>query len=383
MIGNENLLSFELIDEIDVNLKIRNYKLTINVKDSEFNFMTLFKISRKIRSFVNNYSLNKEIIITINTNEIIFSDFSLYMLFESLLYFLCKNSKFKKIKFKNKKSKVFLENDLENSIVFRNINNFITREEYMKEFEKLNISLTNFRKIVKYEKDNNEITSILYSELNVFLKTFKIQEYFKEQFIETIVELVSNANEHAKVDCLLDIRIDDVVNKITEKDFYNISVSIINFSNVLLGSGIRKNFKNKNIKIGFLKELEIAYKNHSYFFNEEYTEDDFFNISAFQWRFSGRNDIIEDNGGTGLTTLIRFLIEASELDSCYVFSGNTFIIFKKEFLVENEKKYIGFNKEQNYLNYPPDSSCVLKLPFFLNGTLYNFNFIVSKEEEYE
>ena len=267
MIGNENLLSFELIDEIDVNLKIRNNKLTINVKDSEFNFMTLFKISRKIRSFVNNYSLNKEIIITINTNEIIFSDFSLYMLFESLLYFLCKNSKFKKIKFKNKKSKVFLENDLENSIVFRNINNFITREEYMKEFEKLNISLTNFRKIVKYEKDNNEITSILYSELNVFLKTFKIQEYFKEQFIETIVELVSNANEHAKVDCLLDIRIDDVVNKITEKDFYNISVSIINFSNVLLGSGIRKNFKNKNIKIGFLKELEIAYKNHSYFFN--------------------------------------------------------------------------------------------------------------------
>ena len=44
MIGNENLLSFELIDEIDINLKIRNNKLTINVKDSEFNFMTLFKI---------------------------------------------------------------------------------------------------------------------------------------------------------------------------------------------------------------------------------------------------------------------------------------------------------------------------------------------------
>ena len=34
MIGNENLLSFELIDEIDVNLKIINNKLTINVKES-------------------------------------------------------------------------------------------------------------------------------------------------------------------------------------------------------------------------------------------------------------------------------------------------------------------------------------------------------------
>lgn len=378
MIGCENFLSFETVDNenVNVNLKIINNKLNIKIKDKIFDFYTLFKLSRKIRSYLNKYSENTENIIIISSDDLEFREAGVFFLFETLFYYFCKESKFKKIKFKFKNLKIFLDNDLNARFLHGKKNLYILREEFIQDYEKFNISLTNFRKIVRYSKENKKNVSALYTDLALFLKDFSINDSFKEQFIETLVELVGNANEHAGVDCLLDLTVDPIVEKNTNKEFYNVSVIVANFSNILLGNGIREKIKVSETERGFLKDLKMAYNNHKNFFDETYTEDDFFNISTFQWRFSGRKEIIDNNGGTGLTTLLKFLIASSELDSCYVFSGNNIIVFKQEFLHENSLKHVGFNKEQDYLSARPDKNCVSKMPFFLNGTLYNFDFVI-------
>ncbi|WP_187291024.1 hypothetical protein [Clostridium novyi] len=47
-----------------------------------------------------------------------------------------------------------------------------------------------------------------------------------------------------------------------------------------------------------------AYDNHKKFFDDEYTEDDFFLITAFQNHVTSRS-YKSGYGGTGLTTLIE------------------------------------------------------------------------------
>ena len=383
MLESQNFLSSTLENNPKFNkLKVKNNKLNININDSIFNYSALIKLLIKIKKFIELYSLDDNISITIIINSLEFNDLSIYMLLESCLYYLCKNTNFKKIKIKNRNKEIraFLSGDLKNSIIFKNSNISMNRETYISLFEKLEINRNLFRKIIKYDKNNKESLSILYSELNYFFKTFNIKDDFKESFIETIVELVSNANEHAMTDCLIITKVDSIIKKGNNDKYYKIFVSIIDFSSVLLGSGLKKHYK-ENIKdLVFFKDLENAYNNHCKYFNSIYTEDEFFTVSAFQWRFSGRNNIVRDNGGTGLTTLIRFLIDASEFDSCYALSGSSCIKFDNKYLNENLYKHVGFNDQKDYLNFPPNGNCVFRLPFHLEGTLYNFDFIVREEE---
>ena len=201
MLESQNFLSS--ISENDlksIKLKVKNNKLNININDPIFSYLTLIKLLSKINKFIESYSLDNNISITIIINSLEFNDLSVYMLLESSLYYLCKNTRFKKIKIKNRNKEIraFLAGDLKNSIVFKNSNIFMNRETYINLFEKLEINRNLFRKIIKYDKNNKESLSILYSELNYFFKIFNIRDEFKESFIETIVELVSNANEHAQ-----------------------------------------------------------------------------------------------------------------------------------------------------------------------------------------
>ena len=383
MLESQNFLSS--ISENDlksIKLKVKNNKLNININDPIFSYLTLIKLLSKINKFIESYSLDNNISITIIINSLEFNDLSVYMLLESSLYYLCKNTRFKKIKIKNRNKEIraFLAGDLKNSIVFKNSNIFINRETYINLFEKLEINRNLFRKIIKYDKNNKESLSILYSELNYFFKIFNIRDEFKESFIETIVELVSNANEHAMTDCLIITKVDSVAKKDNDNKYYKIFVSIIDFSPTLLGSGLEKHYKENIKNLVFFKDLENAYNNHCKYFNPFYTEEEFFAVSAFQWRFSGRNNTVRDNGGTGLTTLIRFLIETSEADSCYTLSGSSFIKFDNKYLHENQYNHVGFNDQKDYLNFPPNKNCVFRLPFRLEGTLYNFDFIVREEE---
>ena len=54
--------------------------------------------------------------------------------------------------------------------------------------------------------------------------------------------------------------------------------------------------------------------------------------------------------------------------------------FDNKYLHENQYNHVGFNDQKDYLNFPPNKNCVFRLPFRLEGTLYNFDFIVREEE---
>ena len=85
MIGCENFLSFETVDNenVNVNLKIINNKLNIKIKDKIFDFYTLFKLSRKIRSYLNKYNENTENIIIISSDDLEFREAGVFFLFET------------------------------------------------------------------------------------------------------------------------------------------------------------------------------------------------------------------------------------------------------------------------------------------------------------
>lgn len=379
MINDNNFFSFDIDDDQEVNIKIDNNKTNIKIKDREFNMITLYKIYKKINKIIEKYINNSKLNIQIISDVIQFDTPYTYYLFEILLYRLCKTCKFGKIKIKNNSIKIFRDGDLNNSFLFRIRNRLLERNEFLSEYSALNISLTNYRKIVKYEKDNKKNASKLYSDLAIFLKPYKINENFKEEFIEVLVELVSNANEHAKSDCLIELSLSEAINLENDENILIIHAFVVNFSDILLGTGMKEKLNTISSVKDFTEDLRKAFLSHKTFFNDVYSEEDFYNISAFQWRFSGRKDIISDNGGTGLTTLLKLLIEFSKADACLVFSGNRGIVFYSELLHENELKHVGFNYKKDYLKCPPEKSCLLENPFFINGTLYNFNFIIPRE----
>lgn len=379
MIKNHDLISSEYLTKEKIFLKIKKNKLNIVLKEEEVGYEDLVKLYFKINTYLKNED-NENIEITFIFRDVKFTDLSTYILFETLIYYMCKRGKFLRLKIKNNTAMAIMENDLEESLIFSKKTAGFKREEFIKKYERFVIDKFKFRKIVKFDSSKPQNASVLYTELDVFLRSLKIKEEIKEQLAEIIVELVSNANEHAQADCLVALKIDEVVKKNDKnQEYYKFSLSIINFSDIILGNGIEKQFNSGNRDLIFIKDLKKAYDNHSKFFNQNYNEKQFFFISAFQWRFSGRSDITRDNGGTGLTTLIKFLIDSAEEDSCYVFSGDSFLIFKKEALLSNNCNYVGFNEKCDYLNEPPNFKLVQKLMFYLHGTLYNFDLILQKE----
>lgn len=81
---------------------------------------------------------------------------------------------------------------------------------------------------------------------------------------EFLGELVGNANEHTNTDCILDIDVTEPKyvkkNDDPNKLFYGLNVAVVNFSNILLGDGIKKLLANNNIlegRYGIVKMLSI------------------------------------------------------------------------------------------------------------------------------
>ncbi|MEI3281658.1 MAG: hypothetical protein V8R61_02550 [Enterocloster sp.] len=109
---------------------------------------------------------------------------------------------------------------------------------------------------------------------------------------------------------------------------------------------------------GRYKDVWNAYKFHQGYFNSEYTEDDFFNIAAFQHKISGsiRKEV---TGGTGLTKLIYSLEKRSDAHNCYMSSGKRLLWFQREFLEYNDDNWIGFNLNKDFLTHIPERKVVI------------------------
>lgn len=180
---------------------------------------------------------------------------------------------------------------------------------------KWEIKNNHFRKLFEFSKVQNDpyYLSKLVNEISWFLNPFDVSKRYSIVLAEVVAELIENSIEHAGVDCLLDIDVSpDFIKKSGTGAFRGINVAVVNFSDILLGTHIKEKLSNDSL----LRERDIILKkilsNHSHFWDEQYKQEDFYNIASFQDRISGRNEVTS-TGGTGLTKLISSLERESPM----------------------------------------------------------------------
>lgn len=258
------------------------------------------------------------------------------------------------------------------------------KEEYLSKFS-FSVYKYHYRRLLKYEEsDGNDKLSKVYDELVYFQKHCAINSNVREEIAEVAIELIGNAIEHSTSDCLIDFDIATNYKNSQGESVNSLNLAIVNYSENLLADKLTKAIKTYNpstdLNNRYKKVLE-AYNNHSRFFNEQYGEEDFFNISTFQNRVSSRQNNLM-TGGTGLTKLLKSVEDKSENHACYVLTGNRIIILDKDYL-EYEGDWIGFNKEHDYFNTQPNLNLIQRSKFYMPGTAYNLNFIMKVGDENE
>lgn len=216
------------------------------------------------------------------------------------------------------------------------------------------------------------------------MKAFSIAEDYRDQISEVIIELVGNACEHGHTNCLLDIDITNdgeiAIDDIPQKGiFYGINIAIVNFSDILLGDGIKNKIEQNKLNENRYICLKQAYSYHKQFFSQDYSYADFCNISSLQDKISGR-PYYNLSGGTGLTKLIHSLQEKSEVDSCYVISGQRCVRFVKNLLNYDDNKWLGFNEQKDFFKALPDKVTTVDCYIYFPGTAYNLNFVMKRED---
>lgn len=260
-----------------------------------------------------------------------------------------------------------------------NLNN---KRLYIKKFEK-SISMYHYRALVKNsEAEGSDVLSKEQTNIALFLQNNNIKEYIRENLAEVVVELIDNACSHGDTDCIVDIDVSPNVGKQDETDeFYAINICVLNFSYKLFNEDLRLKLKSEECQRkqkGRYKQILDVFKTHKINFSDQYTEDDFYTIAAYQHNVSGRKGKYS-NGGTGMTKLIKNLQQQSVVSHCFMISGNRIMRFKKELLDYDENYWLGFNKEKDFFAHIPDEMLFCKSKFYMPGTGYNLYFIFKKE----
>lgn len=242
------------------------------------------------------------------------------------------------------------------------------------------MSLNHYRTIVKQGSSKSDRLSVITTDLCMFLSHSSIKEDYGDNLAEVISELITNADEHNEADCLVDIDITSIHKKPGSDDSYiGVNVAIASFSNVAFEKGIKEKINNGVFESSRYFTVLDALANHRSFFCEDYTEDDFFRIAAFQNKISGRKNS-STTGGTGLTTLLKSLEEMSDSAICYFLSSGRALFFNRAYLEYDRDGWVGFNKEKDFINHPPETGILRNSPLIIPGTAYNLNYVYKLEE---
>lgn len=248
------------------------------------------------------------------------------------------------------------------------------------------IGKTHYRRVFHPEEGRDDTQSALFTDLSFIFSGISIPYEQANSISEVAVELVGNALEHTRSDCFLDIDIaDEYVRKDNPKGtkYYGANICVVNFSPTLLSSQIEEkicqdeslHYEGEKHRYWRLKKI---YDYHSRFFDNSYGKKEFFMLSAFQDKISGRpNEYV--TGGTGLPMLIKSLEFQAEVDNCYVISGDRKMKFIKGLLEYDENRWIGMNQECDFYRFRPDPEVFSCSPLFFPGTAYNLNFVIPKE----
>jgi hypothetical protein len=223
----------------------------------------------------------------------------------------------------------------------------------------------------------------IYDDVAYFQKSFNINYDCVEDISEVIVELIGNAIEHSKSDCLVDFDIATDYQSVSGDSVCGINIAIISFSNILLGDGIKKkmeDFNSSEATNDRYAKVKVAKDNHCEYFDDGYDITDFYNISTFQHRISGSEKKM-DSGGMGLTKLIKSIEDKATEHTCYVLSGDRIILFEPEYLEYNKDGWIGFNKNNDYFCSKPSNQVLQRSNFYMPGTAYNLNFVMRVNDD--
>lgn len=347
----------------------------MRIKDRTFSIKSIYRI-------VQHFKWMKEEIGISDTKVLIDSyyiaDQAILTLMESIIYFVINEWNFKVTYRFSIKENVLGYQIFKKSLLFKYNNRKIVTKDYNLEYNKMIvIEGDHFRKVCKNIEQNRKgkFISITMDEIDTFLKFFEFDNEDRSKLAEVIVEILDNALNHSKGDCILNL---NVLKNDLHKYKY-VDVALVAIDEIFIGKEIIE-YINKEDKSEYSNKNEIvlkAFENHKKFFNEKYNINSFAMISAFQKYVTTRKKS-GNSGGTGLTTLINALIEKSTLNFCYAISGNTNLLFKKDFLKINEEGLIGFNKENNYIEMIPDEKVVSINNYDMNVNIYNLQFILKE-----
>lgn len=373
-------------------IKVRKGTVVIQVKDELFTGETVKHIAEIVNAIHAQYKKQK-ITIEFHLGKIQFIDKLTFVIFECICYDLIHNygHPIQVYMSVNVKGDIHTAGIKSSPLLLLNGTSIKSIQKYPYKFKR-DLYGSHFRRLVHdEEKRETNFLGRLYEEIDSFLKPFNIESTSRDTVSNVISELVGNGCEHGAEDCLLDIDVAQKYRKVVKNvpdgnEYYGINIAVVNFSNILLGDGIYYNvLHNKNVPLNDRYRTVLnAYNNHRSLFSQDYTVEDFCNISTFQHRISGRPEA--HTGGTGLTKLIQSLEERSDAYRCYVVSGNRAVNFYKELLEYDQQNWIGFNKERDYINSPPgvnidDYSVVSETLMYIPGTAYNLNFVMKVERD--
>lgn len=381
---------FEYNDRNKLKFQMEKGRMVFTFTDREFNGNTIKKIIGIVNAFEKQYKKNKvPIQFYFKYVGIVIRDKLSYVLFECVCYYLIHYLR-NPIEIVWQPKDTIWTQGVFSSPLLKISGKGSVNEKNVKEFQKLfHVDRYNrhYRRVISADENlSTNYLGDLYQEIDSILKIFNIKSDYRDEISQMCVELVGNAGEHASADCLIDIDVTSDHGKVGEDgkqergSYYGINIVALNFSEELIGDALKHMINNDDYQLsGRYLKVRNAYNNHKKLFSEWYSEDDFFNISVFQDKVSGRGAETV-TGGKGLTLFIKTMQEKADSDQCYMLSGKKSLIFEKSFLEYDEQGWIGFNMERDYFDTAPEKALLENCCIYLPGTAYNLNFVLKRED---
>lgn len=358
---------------------VKNNEYILEISETVIDFGVIVKIISFIEQ-LNRFPIFTTIPLIIKFKHIKRTDKLIICLLEAICYreITCHNRDIK-IQFIKVDREIQNVGIISSPLNLLNSRTTLKRKEYIGKYKR-DIYRNHYRRIIPKDvaADSRVLNDVLF-DVNGFLKTYDIKDTTRKEIVEVVSELAGNVIEHTDSDCIIDL---EVTPPVFEKEgdkkdikYYGINIVVMNFSEKCLGDDIKALLKNEEeLKDRYL-EVHKALEIHSKEFNEQYKEEDFYNIAVFQDKISGRKQIAA-TGGTGLTKLIHSLETKSDAHRCYVISGNRGLIFEKNYLQYNQDNWIGFNDNNRFIDSTPNRKLIYKNKLFFPGTAFQLSFVM-------
>lgn len=358
---------------------INNGAFVFECNERFFSYSTLRNMIGFVNAITTKYR-GVKLPIVFNLHDVQIVDKLIYILFECICEYLIVDCSYKVLVNSSVRDTINTEGIRSSPIQLLTTGKIDHQKKFKDKF-KFDIYKCHYRRLLtESEICKTDLSCVVLDEIAQFQRMFNVDDDCREAISEVLIELVGNAGEHGHSDCLIDFDIaPDYIKEGSSKEYVGINIALLNFSKELLCTSLKDKILNVSEAEDRYKVVTQAYLNHSKYFSQDYYENDFFNITAFQHKISGRPDNTI-TGGTGLTKLIESLETKSDAHMCYVATGNSKLRFQPEYLKYNKDGWIGFNDTNNYVDCCPKSELIVHNEIYIPGTAYNLNFVMQRKE---